>query len=96
MSLPSNVLILVWKLRENHLPGDRDKNTCVQKEYVTVTCGVVQYWAPVGVSEVKKTTLPVCKSEPRLLTGGLLSLTVNDAHFPTDSSGRYLCLASTT
>ena len=49
-SLPSNGLILVRKLRENLLPGDGDENACVQKEYVAETYGVVQYWAPVGVS----------------------------------------------
>ena len=66
MSLPSNVLILVWKLRENHLPGDGDKNTCVKKEYVGVTYGAVQYWAPVGVSGVRKIHLTCLKEQPNI------------------------------
>jgi hypothetical protein len=54
MSLPSNGLILVHKLRKNLLPGDGDNNACEQKEYVTKTKREVQYWAPVDVSGLRK------------------------------------------
>jgi hypothetical protein len=57
----------------------------VQKEHVAVSYGAVQYWTPMDVSGVKKITLPACKSEPILLIGGQLSLTVNDVNFPTNS-----------
>ena len=85
MSLPSNGLILVHKLRENILPGDGDKHVCVQKDYVALTYGAKQYWASVGLSGVRKATSPACKSAPRLLTGELLSLAATNISFPTDS-----------